>query len=69
LQHSHRDARVRDGRLVLLPDQDRSLWRQDEIAEALDLLTPLATAPAAPYLVQALIAAEHAIAPTEGETA
>jgi len=69
LQHSHRDARVRDGRLVLLPDQDRSLWRQDEIAEALDLLTPLATAPAAPYLVQALIAAEHAIAPTAGETA
>ena len=24
LQHSRRDARVRDGRLVLLPDQDRS---------------------------------------------
>ena len=27
LQHSRRDARVVDGRLVLLPDQDRSRWR------------------------------------------
>ncbi|WP_230208325.1 DUF6596 domain-containing protein [Microlunatus sp. Gsoil 973] len=68
LQHSRRDARVRDGRLVLLPDQDRGRWRQDEIAEALELLTPLATAPASPYLLQALIAAEHAIAPTTQET-
>jgi len=39
LQHSRRDARVDDaGALVLLPDQDRSRWRQDEIAEALTLL-------------------------------
>ncbi|HWK92808.1 MAG TPA: DUF6596 domain-containing protein, partial [Luteimicrobium sp.] len=62
LQHSRRDARVRDGALVLLPDQDRTRWHQDEIAEALDLLTPLATAPPTPYLLQALVAAEHAIA-------
>ena len=39
LQHSRRDARVdADGRLVLLPDQDRSRWHLDEVAEALDLL-------------------------------
>jgi len=69
LQHSRRDARVRDGALVLLPDQDRSRWHQDEIAEALDLLTPLATAPPTPYLLQALVAAEHAIARTPDATA
>lgn len=68
LQHSRRDARVRDGGLVLLPDQDRSRWRHDEITEAMELLTPLATAPPAPYLLQALIAAEHAIAPTAADT-
>lgn len=70
LQNSRRDARVdADGRLVLLPNQDRRRWRHDEIAEALDLLTPLATAPAAPYLLQALIAAEHSIARSPEQTA
>lgn len=69
LQHSRRDARVRDGRLVLLPDQDRALWHTDEIAEALGLLAPLVQAPPAPYLLQALIASEHAIAPSSDETA
>lgn len=69
LQHSRRDARVHDGELVLLPDQDRSRWHHDEIAEALDILRPLTAAPPAPYLLQALIAAEHAIAPTASGTA
>ncbi|WP_252274759.1 DUF6596 domain-containing protein [Nocardioides sp. LMS-CY] len=69
LQHSRRDARVADGRLVLLPDQDRSRWRSDEIAEALDLLQPWVDAPGSPYLLQALIAAEHAIAPSSDATA
>ena len=68
LQHSRRDARVAGGRLVLLPDQDRALWHADEIAEAVDLLAPLTQAPAAPYLLQALIAAEHAIARSAGDT-
>lgn len=69
IQHSRRDARVdRDGALVLLPDQDRTRWHQGEIAEALSLLTPLTTAPGTPYLLQALIAAEHAIAPTPDAT-
>lgn len=63
LQHSRRDARVHDGRLVLLPDQDRSQWHGEEISEALGVLTPHVTAPGTPYLLQALIAAEHAIAP------
>src|SRR3954465_8823237 len=52
LQHSRREARVgADGRLVLLPDQDRGRWQQDEIKEAVELLTPLTDAPAAPYLL------------------
>lgn len=68
LQHSRRDARVRDGALVLLADQDRSRWHQGEINEALTLLRPLVDAPPTPYLLQALIAAEHAIAPRAGDT-
>ncbi|MEU0314465.1 DUF6596 domain-containing protein [Nocardioides sp. NPDC006273] len=70
LQHSRRDARIGpDGGLVLLPDQDRAAWRLDEITEALAILTPLAHAAPAPYLLQALIAAEHAVAPSSEATA
>jgi predicted RNA polymerase sigma factor len=68
LQHSRRDARVRDGRLVLLPDQDRSRWHHDEVVEALALLEPLVHAAPAPYLLQALVAAEHAVAPSAAAT-
>lgn len=70
LQHSRRDARTdADGRIVLLPDQDRGRWHHDEIAEAVELLASAAvTGPlpvqAASYLVQAQIAAEHAMAPS-----
>nr|WP_202891883.1 DUF6596 domain-containing protein [Kribbella shirazensis] len=60
LQHARRDARSEDGRLVLLPDQDRTRWRMSEIADALELLAPLARrSPSTPYLLQALVAAEH----------
>lgn len=70
LQHSRRDARVdSDGALVLLAEQDRSRWHRTDIDEAVQLLTPLTGAPPAPYLLQALIAAEHAIAPTAADTA
>ncbi len=68
IQHSRRDARVRDGQLVLLPDQDRGKWHGEEAVEAFDLLTPLVDAPPAPYLLQALIAAEHAVARTPADT-
>lgn len=68
LQHARRDARVVDGRLVLLPDQDRARWHHDETVEALDLVRPLVGAPPAPYLLQALVAAEHAIAPSPEAT-
>ena len=74
LQHSRRDARVGDdGRLVLLPDQDRGRWRRDEIDEALALLAdPALAGPVSPlaaaYLLQARIAAEHAVAGSPEET-
>lgn len=72
-QHSRRDARVRDGQLVLLPDQDRTLWHHDEIAEAERLLDADAlrgpiTVQAAAYTLQARIAAEHALATSPDET-
>nr|WP_253942583.1 DUF6596 domain-containing protein [Nocardioides sp. zg-1230] len=73
LQHSRRDARVRDGRLVLLADQDRTRWHHDEIAEATRLLarpqlSGLLTPLAASYVLQARIAAEHATAPSAEDT-
>lgn len=73
LQHSRRDARVADGRLVLLADQDRTRWHHDEIAEATRLLArPGLTGPltplAASYVLQARIAAEHATAPSAEDT-
>jgi len=49
LQHSRRDTRLDPtGALVLLPDQDRSRWHRDEIAEAVGILRSLdeATGPA-----------------------
>jgi RNA polymerase sigma-70 factor, ECF subfamily len=71
LQHARRDARTgRDGRLVLLPDQDRTRWDGGQIAEGLALLRAAAgRGPAGPYLVQAAIAAEHARAATAADTA
>jgi RNA polymerase sigma-70 factor (ECF subfamily) len=73
LQHSRRDARARDGRLVLLADQDRTRWHHDDVAEAVRLLaTPALSGPltrsAASYVIQARIAAEHATAPRAEDT-
>ena len=73
LQHSRRDARLADGRLVLLADQDRGRWHVEEVDEALRLLAHPAlrgpvTLQAASYTLQARIAAEHATAPSAGET-
>lgn len=70
LQHSRRDARQRHGRLVTLADQDRSLWDHDEIGAGLALVTRLQPDEgyAEELRLQALIAAEHARAPTATET-
>ncbi len=71
LQHARRDARTGpDGRLVLLPEQDRTRWDADQIAEGLALLRSAARrGPAGPYLLQAAIAAEHARAGRAEDTA
>jgi RNA polymerase sigma-70 factor, ECF subfamily len=61
LQHSRRDARSAAGRLVRLPDQDRTRWRRDEIEQGRELITRASRhGPPGAYLLQALIAAEHA---------
>ncbi len=70
LQHSRRAARQRQGRLVTLADQDRSLWHHDEIRAGLGLAARLRPEEgfADELRLQALIAAEHARAPTAGAT-
>ena len=62
LQDSRREARVdAAGRMVLLADQDRSLWDRDEIVEGLDVARRAArVVPPGSYTLQATIAAEHA---------
>lgn len=66
LTDARRAARVADGELVLLEDQDRARWDRAHIDEGLALLQ--APSPPGPYLLQALIAACHARARTAAET-
>ena len=67
LQDARRDARVaQDGSLVLLEEQDRTLWDHDEIEEgrrALERALPL-RAPGS-YQLQAAVAAAHAETDTD----
>jgi RNA polymerase sigma-70 factor (ECF subfamily) len=62
LHDSRRAARLsRDGEIVLLEDQDRSLWDHAVIAQGVALVErALATRRVGPYLLQAAIAAVHA---------
>ncbi len=70
LQESRRLARTSPtGELILLEDQDRSLWNREQIAEGMSLLIrALASRRAGPYTLQAAIAAVHAQAPTAAAT-
>ena len=72
LQDSRRDARHdTDGVPVLLADQDRGRWRRDLVAEGVVLVGEgLRRTPDRPdpYVVQAAIAACHALAPTWADT-
>jgi RNA polymerase sigma-70 factor, ECF subfamily len=70
LHDSRRDARSSpDGQLVLLEEQDRSLWRRDQIAEGIRLVErALGRRNVGSYQLQAAIAAVHAEAATAGET-
>jgi RNA polymerase sigma-70 factor (ECF subfamily) len=66
LHESRRAARTSPaGELVLLDDQDRSLWNRDQIAEGSALMErALSSRRFGPYTLQAAIAAVHAEAPT-----
>jgi RNA polymerase sigma-70 factor (ECF subfamily) len=70
LHDSRRAARTSaDGELILLDDQDRSLWNRDQIAEGLRLVErALRSRQSGPYAIQAAIAAVHAGAPDAATT-
>jgi RNA polymerase sigma-70 factor (ECF subfamily) len=60
LNDARRDARFADGTIVLLRDQDRSLWDLDEIADGRRTLErALSLGGRGPYALQAEIAALH----------
>ena len=70
LQDSRRAARVSPtGELVLLADQDRSLWNAEQIREGLGLVSKVLSEPRpGSYALQAAIAAVHAEAPSPALT-
>lgn len=70
LQESRRAARTSPtGDLILLEDQDRSLWNRGRIAEGLALVERALTSRRfGPYTLQAAIASVHAEAPTAAAT-
>jgi RNA polymerase sigma-70 factor (ECF subfamily) len=70
LQESRRAARTSaTGEVVLLDDQDRSLWNHDQIAEGGQLIErALSSRRFGPYTLQAAIAAVHAEAATAADT-
>jgi RNA polymerase sigma-70 factor, ECF subfamily len=70
LQESRRTARTSPtGDLILLEDQDRSLWNQTQISEGRALVQQsLASQQIGPYTLQAAIAAVHTEASSTAET-
>jgi RNA polymerase sigma-70 factor (ECF subfamily) len=70
LQESHRAARATStGEIILLEDQDRSLWNREQITEGTALVQrSLSSRQIGPYSLQAAIAAVHAEAATASAT-
>jgi RNA polymerase sigma-70 factor, ECF subfamily len=70
LHESRRPARTSPtGEMVLLDDQDRSLWSREQITEGTSLVErALASRRIGPYTLQAAIAAVHAEAPAAAAT-
>ncbi len=70
LHESRRETRTTtEGELVLLDDQDRSLWDKKMIAEGVALVeSAMRSRRFGPYTLQAAIAAVHAEAPSAAET-
>jgi len=68
LHDARREARFRGEELVLLVDQDRSLWNGDELAEGRAMLDrAIALGGRGPYVLQAAIASLHADDPIDWE--
>ncbi len=66
LHDSRREARFRNGDLVLLADQDRSLWDAEQITDGRTALDrALTLGGRGPYVVQAAIASLHADEPRD----
>jgi RNA polymerase sigma-70 factor (ECF subfamily) len=60
LHDARREARQRDGEIVLLDDQDRALWDEQQLSEGRHLLQrAMARGNTGPYAVQAAIADLH----------
>ncbi|HZO62345.1 MAG TPA: sigma-70 family RNA polymerase sigma factor, partial [Gaiellaceae bacterium] len=60
LHDARRDARLRDGRVVPLDEQDRALWNEAQLVEGRQLLqAAVARGGTGPYAVQAAIADLH----------
>ena len=70
LHDSRRPARVsREGELLVLEEQDRSLWNRDQMLEGVSLTErALRSGRVGPYALQAAIAAVHADAASAAET-
>jgi RNA polymerase sigma-70 factor (ECF subfamily) len=69
LHDARRDARTKDGEIVLLEEQDRALWNRAQIDEGCALVEEvLRGGPPTAYGVQAAIAAIHARAARPEET-
>lgn len=70
LHDSRRAARTSPtGDLILLEDQDRSLWSRDQILEGVSLAEQaLSSSPVGPYTIQAAIGAVHAQAASAAAT-
>jgi RNA polymerase sigma-70 factor (ECF subfamily) len=69
LHDSRRATRLNaEGDLVLLEDQDRTLWNRDQIEEALPLVEEALRSRPGPLAIQAAIAAVHCQARRQEET-
>jgi RNA polymerase sigma-70 factor (ECF subfamily) len=69
LQDARRDARLNEaGDIIVLEEQDRSLWNQSQITEALPLVSIALRDEVGPFALQAAIAALHCQARRPEET-
>lgn len=70
LNEARRESRqTSDGDVVLLPDQDQTLWDHAMISEGVDFIEKaFKQRQVGPYALQGAIAAVHATAPTAAET-